>query len=69
MTVNSRWANTRKTSKLDGYTVPTVKLMVPVNHQWTVFAIVDNFIDEDYQVVTGYPMPGVNAAGGFTLRF
>jgi hypothetical protein len=30
--------------------------------------MVDNFIDERYEVVTGYPMPGINAAGGFSLR-
>ena len=49
--------------------MPTLKLMVPLGRRWTVFAVVDNFIDEEYQVVTGYPMPGVNAAGGFTVRF
>jgi len=68
VTVGDRWASTAKNSKLSGYTVPTLKWMVPLNRKWTVFAAVDNLFDQNYQVVTGYPMPGVNASGGFTLQ-
>ncbi len=69
MTVGSRWANAMKTAELDGYTTPTVKFMVPLNRRLTLFGAVDNLFNEDYQVITGYPMPKLNASGGFTLRF
>jgi len=68
VTVGRRWADTSRKAELDGYTVPTVKLMVPWR-QVTFFAEVENFTDETYQVVTGYPMPGATASGGFTWRF
>ena len=67
--VSKRWANPQKTAELDGYTLPSVKLMLPLGRRWTVFGMVDNLFDSDYQVITGYPMPGINATGGFTLRF
>jgi len=69
VTVGSRWANSAKTAELDGYTVPTLKLVIPVGRYWTFFGTVDNLFNEDYEVVTGYPMPGTNANGGFTVRF
>lgn len=69
MTVSSRWADAGHSAMLGGYTVPTMKVTVPLGTRWTMFAMVDNFIDAEYQVVTGYPMPGINAAGGVTIRF
>ena len=69
VTVGRRRASASDTSELGGYTVPTLKATVPMGRRWTVFAVVDNLFDEDYQVVTGYPMPGINAAGGFTCQF
>jgi vitamin B12 transporter len=69
VTLGSRWANSAKTAEMHGYTLPTLKLMIPVGRDWTLFATVDNLFDEDYQVVAGYPMPGINATGGFTYRF
>lgn len=68
MTVGSRWADNSKTTELEGYTTPAFKLMIPVSDRLTVFGTVDNLFNQDYQVITGYPMPGVNAAGGFTLK-
>ncbi len=68
VTVGRRWGDAQKTRRLDGYTAPGLKLTVPAGTRWTLFALVDNFIDERYEVVTGYPMPGVNAAGGFSLQ-
>jgi iron complex outermembrane receptor protein len=68
VTVGQRWADAAKMRRLGGYTAPGLKLMIPFGNRWTVFAMVDNFIDERYEVVTGYPMPGINAAGGFSLR-
>jgi len=69
VTVGRRWADTRRSSELDGYSAPTLKCTVPFRERYTVFFVVDNLFDQRYEVVTGYPMPGLNAAGGFTLRF
>ena len=65
----ARWADLRRTRELGGYVVPSLKATVRLSGRATAFAVVDNWIDEDYQVVTGYPMPGINAAGGFTFSF
>ncbi len=52
-----------------GYTTANVKMTVPAGKGRQVFVMVDNLLNKRYEVVTGYPMPGVNAAGGFTLEF
>ncbi len=69
VTVSNRWADTSKTTELSGYTLPTLKIVAPVNRRLEVFATVDNLSNSSYEVITGYPMPGVNAAGGLTLKF
>jgi iron complex outermembrane receptor protein len=69
MRVGKRWANTQHTQRLAAYTLGTLRLSLPVNKKWTVFTMVDNLFNQDYQVVTGYPMPGANASGGFSVRF
>jgi outer membrane cobalamin receptor len=69
MTVGPRWANTSRTSQLGGYTLATLKLTVPVHKNLSVFALVDNLLHRRYEVVTGYPMPGVNALGGIDIHF
>jgi outer membrane cobalamin receptor len=47
----------------------TLRCTVPVGRHWNFFAMVDNLLDREYQEIAGYPMPGVNAAGGFKIRF
>jgi outer membrane cobalamin receptor len=69
MSVGERWANSQHTLKLSAYTAGSLKATVPLSRRWSVTALVDNLFNQDYQVVTGYPMPAVNAAGGFTLSF
>jgi outer membrane cobalamin receptor len=69
MTVNSRFANAQKVQHLDGYTLATLKVSIPVNRQFTLFCLVDNALNKNYQVVQGYPMPGANAMGGMTVVF
>jgi len=68
-TVGHRWANTSRTAQLGGFTLATLKLTVPVSKNLSVFTFVDNFLDRRYEVVTGYPMPGINAVGGIDVRF
>jgi outer membrane receptor protein involved in Fe transport len=69
MTVGPRWANTSRTSQLGGYTLATLKFTVPAGKNLSVSVFADNLLDRRYEVVTGYPMPGINAMGGIDLRF
>ena len=69
MTVGHRWADAGRTSQLRGFTLATLTFTVPVRKNVSVFALVDNLLDGGYEVVTGYPMPGLNAMGGIDLRF
>jgi iron complex outermembrane receptor protein len=69
MSVGGRWADSQHSGKLDAYTLGSLKMMIPLNRQWHFTAMVDNLFNQQYQVVTGYPMPGINAAGGFTVSF
>jgi len=68
VSVGRRWADAQKTRRLAGYSAPGLKLMIPFGSRWTLFAMADNFLNEPYEVVTGYPMPGINVAGGFSFR-
>ncbi|MCL5005924.1 MAG: TonB-dependent receptor [Acidobacteria bacterium] len=56
-------------AQLGGYTYASAKISIPVRRDFDLFATVDNILNQHYQVFTGYPMPGVNAAAGFTLHF
>ncbi len=69
ISAGSRWADPRKTRRLPGYSVPGVKGSIPLSARYSFFAMVDNLLNERYEVVAGYPMPGLNAAAGFTARF
>jgi outer membrane cobalamin receptor len=62
-------ASSPSPAQLGGYTFASAKISFPVRRDFDVFATVDNILNQHYQVFTGYPMPGVNAAGGFTLHF
>jgi outer membrane cobalamin receptor len=67
--VGRTWANTARTIRLDPYTAATLKCTVPIGRHWTIFAVVDNLFDRDYEEIAGYPMPGTNAAGGVKIKF
>jgi iron complex outermembrane receptor protein len=69
VTVGPMWANPQRNGRLGGFTLVTLKWTLPVAKHYSVFATVDNLFNRRYQVVAGYPMPGVNAAGGFDLHF
>jgi len=55
--------------QLGGYTEAGLKLTVPLPRNVSFFATADNLLNHRYQVLTGYPMPGINGSGGFVLRF
>jgi iron complex outermembrane receptor protein len=69
MWVGERWADAGHTSRLAAYTLGTLRVTVPIRKNWSLFTTVDNLFNQSYQVVPGYPMPGINAAGGFTVSF
>ena len=68
-TVGKRYADPTLTTQLGGYTETGLKLSVPVRRNVSFFATADNLLNHRYQVQTGYPMPGINGAGGFVVRF
>jgi outer membrane cobalamin receptor len=68
-TVGRTWANTARTLQIAEYTAMTLKCTITFGKHWSVFAMVDNLLDREYQEIAGYPMPGTNAAGGFKLKF
>lgn len=69
MTVGRTWVNTAHTSQLPGYTAATLHGTIHLGNRWSLLASVDNLFNRKYQVLYGYPMPGINAALGFTVRF
>ena len=64
-----RAANAKRTTYLDRYTDARLRLSYPLGEHSTLFAQVDNLFDRRYEFLSGYPMPGINATGGVTLRF
>ena len=56
-------------AQLGGYSTATLKGTVPAGAGRSFFVMLDNLLDHRYEVVPGYPMPGLNAAGGFTVEF
>jgi len=64
-----RYTDTTHTAYMGQYTDATFRLSYPLGEHSTVFALVDNLFDRRYEFLPGYPMPGINAAGGFTLKF
>ncbi len=67
--VGRRWADAARARQLGGYTVGTAKCTVPLRGNLNVFVMVDNLFDHRYEVLSGYPMPGINTIGGMSLRF
>ncbi|MGA2186477.1 MAG: TonB-dependent receptor [Bryobacteraceae bacterium] len=69
ISAGQRYTDTTHPSYLGEYTDATLRLSYPLGERTTVFALVDNLFNRRYQLIPGYPMPGINAAGGFTLKF
>lgn len=69
MSVGRRWADLARQRTLGGYTLATLRVSVPVNRKWSAQVTVDNLLHRRYEVLAGYPMPGVNALAGMSVRF
>ncbi len=68
-TIGTRWVDAAHKRNMSGYTNATARITVPTGRHASFFVLVDNLLNRRYQVVEGYPMPGVNAAGGVAVNF
>jgi outer membrane receptor protein involved in Fe transport len=64
-----RFTDTTHTTYLGEYTDATLRLSYRLGERTTLFLLADNLLNRSCQLIPGYPMPGINAAGGFTLKF
>ena len=69
MSVGRRWADLARHRMLAGYTLGTLRLGVPLKRGWNAHITVDNLFNRRYEVLAGYPMPGINALAGLSLKF
>lgn len=69
MTVGKRYANASKTARLGGYTTVSARVSTSLREGWTTFVSVDNLLDKRYEVLAGYPMPGINTSAGLMVTF
>ncbi len=68
-TVGRTFGDVGQTSPVGQYTLANVKCTAPVGKHTSLFVMVDNLFNRRYEVLWGYRMPGVNAAGGIDLKF
>jgi iron complex outermembrane receptor protein len=69
LVVGRRYANAARTATLGGYPLLTLHTGWKASRRLSVFAMIDNLLDHRYEVLPGYIMPRINAAGGFTISF
>ena len=68
-TVGRTYAAAGQRSPVGPYTLATFKCTAPVGEHMSFFVLVDNLFNRRYEVLSGYVMPGTNAAGGIDLKF
>ena len=68
-TVGRTYSAAGQRSPVGPYTVATFKCTAPVGERMSLFVLVDNLFNRRYEVLSGYVMPGTNAAGGIDLKF
>ena len=69
MIVGRRYANAARTATLGGYPLLTLQGSWQASRRVSVFALADNLLDRRYEVLPGYVMPRLNAAGGVAFTF
>jgi len=69
MIAGRRYANAARTATLGGYPLLTLQAGWKASRRLSFFALVDNLLNHRYEVLPGYIMPRINAAGGFTFSF
>jgi iron complex outermembrane receptor protein len=68
-TVGRTYSGAMQTLPESPYTLANIKFTVPIGEHANVFATVDNLLNRRYEVLSGYRMPGTNAAAGIELKF
>jgi outer membrane cobalamin receptor len=68
-TVGRTYSAANRRSPVSPYTVATFKCTAPVGERMSLFVLVDNLFNRRYEVLSGYVMPGTNAAAGIDLKF
>jgi outer membrane cobalamin receptor len=68
-TVGRTYSAAGQRSPVSPYTVATFKCTAPVGEHMSLFVLVDNLFNRRYAVLSGYVMPGTNAAGGIDWKF
>jgi outer membrane receptor protein involved in Fe transport len=68
-TVGRTFSGARQTLPVSGYTIVNLKCTAPLGEHTSLFVMVDNLFNRRYEVISGYVMPGANAAAGFDLKF
>ena len=68
-TVGHTYSAAMQTSPVSPYTLANFKCTAPVGKHTSLFVTVDNLFNRRYEVLSGYRMPGTNAAGGIDLKF
>jgi outer membrane cobalamin receptor len=63
------WADAARTQQMEGYSLVTLKCTAPIKGGVSAFITIDNLLNRRYQVVAGYPMPGINGMVGFSFSF
>ncbi len=69
VSVGKTWPEPGKTTRLGAYTVVTMKWLARISNRINLSVMLDNLLNQDYQVITGYTMPGINAMAGVHFRF
>jgi vitamin B12 transporter len=69
MMVGDSFDNASNTVQLDGYMLVGLRASYPVTDALEVYGRVDNLLDADYVVVSGYNTYGRNAAVGVRAKF
>ncbi len=58
----------KKQDKLDNFTVLDFQANYKLQQGISLFLSVDNFLDEEYELAKGFPMPGIGVYGGVALN-
>ena len=58
------YGNDNHANPLTDYTLINARVSAQLTSQWSVYVSGENLLDRKYQILAGYPMPGITAIGG-----
>lgn len=65
--VGKRYADRENTEKISPYTLLGARITVNTGRGTELFLKADNLLDEEYENIKGYPMPGLTIGGGIEI--